>query len=242
MPAIDQIPLLRAAGGLTRGIIVGVDMRCAVLDGGIHAHTSLQSLVQIATLGDVHGNPLSVRVPLGIDEIAGQRAKGSGDGIGLVLVVPPRLTRPVHCGGRGPVAMRLTTEPLLQQVHLVPTGTRPRRTVKRRRSGFASSNLGKSGSLRWDRSKRGWRGSAGEKVKCEGGELPTLNVDIREVAARSDSPRGWRRKKHWNGRSGYPHQPDGQNMDLCSPGLGNMFILSRQNELPSSTHSPEGTL
>jgi hypothetical protein len=42
------------------------------------------------------------------------------------------------------VAMRVTTEPLLQQVHLAATGPRDGRTVKGRRSGFAFSNLKES--------------------------------------------------------------------------------------------------
>lgn len=60
LPAEDKIAFLRAAGRLTRGAIMDMDMRRAARPGVILRDMPFQALVQIPRLGDVDGNPTAV--------------------------------------------------------------------------------------------------------------------------------------------------------------------------------------
>jgi hypothetical protein len=93
-PALNQIVFLRASGSLPRGTIVDMDMRSAVRNGVIHRHVTLKPLVQIASLGDVYGNPITALNLFGINEIAWQRPESSINGMNLVLILVAGLPTP----------------------------------------------------------------------------------------------------------------------------------------------------
>ncbi len=62
---------LGASRGLTRGTVMGMQMRCAIGNGVVDAHMPLESLMQVASLSDVDRNPAPIFGLPGIDVIAG---------------------------------------------------------------------------------------------------------------------------------------------------------------------------
>jgi hypothetical protein len=71
-----------------------MDMRSAMRNGVIHRHVTLKPLVQIASLGDVNGNPITALNLLGINKIAWQRPESSVNGMNLVLILVAGLPTP----------------------------------------------------------------------------------------------------------------------------------------------------
>ena len=110
LPAENEIPFLSASGCLTRGAIMDMDMRSAVRHGIIQRHVALKSLVQISSLSNIDGNPITVLGLLGINEIAWQRLECSVDGINLVLILVAGLPGPTDEWGRCVLCLGATTE------------------------------------------------------------------------------------------------------------------------------------
>ena len=94
LPALNQIVFLRASGSLTSGTIMDMDMRGAMRNGVIHRHVPLKPLVQIASLGDVNGNPITALNLFGINKIAWQRLETSLNGMNLILILVAGLATP----------------------------------------------------------------------------------------------------------------------------------------------------
>ena len=94
-PVLNQIPFLRSSGRLTHGAIMDMDMRSAMRNGLIHRHVPLKRLLQIASLDDVNGNPITALNLFGINRIAWQGPENSVNGMNLVLILvagPPTPT------------------------------------------------------------------------------------------------------------------------------------------------------
>ncbi len=96
LPALNQIVFLRASGSLTGDTIMDMDMRSAMRNGVIHRHVTLKPLVQIASLGDVNGNPITALNLFGINEIAWQRPESGVNGMNLVLILAVGLPTPMY--------------------------------------------------------------------------------------------------------------------------------------------------
>lgn len=60
LPAVNEIPFLRATGTLPRGTIMGMDMRRAIGNGVRQFHMTLQPLMQIPGLRNVDRRPITV--------------------------------------------------------------------------------------------------------------------------------------------------------------------------------------
>jgi len=109
-PAEDEIVFLRAAGPLTGGRIMDMDMRRAIRHGVSHRHVTLQSLVQISRLGNVDRNPTAVLGLFGINVIARQRPESSVNGMNLVLILVAGLPEPTDGQGLRALRLQVTTE------------------------------------------------------------------------------------------------------------------------------------
>ena len=101
---------LRAAGPLTGGRIMDMDMRRAIRHGVTHRHVALQSLVQISRLSNVEGNPTAVLGLFGINVIARQRPESSVNGMNLVLILVAGLPEPTDGQGLRALRLQVTTE------------------------------------------------------------------------------------------------------------------------------------
>ncbi len=94
-PAKNQVVLLSASRRLTRSSIMGMEMSSAIGDGVVHSYMPFKPLMQISGLRDVDRTPTPILILPGIDVKAGQRSEGSVERIHLVLILLPRLARPV---------------------------------------------------------------------------------------------------------------------------------------------------
>ena len=111
MPSLNEIVFLSAAGRLSRGVVMGMEMGRAIRDGVRHLDMSLEPLMQIPGLSNVDRRPITVRQLLGIDVIAGQGPKRSVKAINLVMIFLAGLPGPTVGGGcRCALRMRVTTE------------------------------------------------------------------------------------------------------------------------------------
>ncbi len=89
---------------------MGMEMRCAFGNGVVHAHVSLEPLVQVASLSNVDRNPSTILSLTRIDVHAGQWPERSVQGINLVLIPFPGLARPVDRSGGCALLLPVTTE------------------------------------------------------------------------------------------------------------------------------------
>ena len=71
-----------------------MDMRGAMRNGVIHRHVTFKPLVQIASLGDVNGNPITALNLFGINKSAWQRLETSLNGMNLILILVAGLPTP----------------------------------------------------------------------------------------------------------------------------------------------------
>ena len=99
--------------------------------------------MQVARLSDVNGHPTPILTPPGINEVARYRPERSGYGINMVLVRFSRRAAPGDHDRGGLVARPVTTKPLLEQVHRVPTGARNEPVVKSRKPQSVDSEPGR---------------------------------------------------------------------------------------------------
>ena len=109
-PAENQIAFFIATRGLTFRRIVRVQMCCAIVDGILHAHMALQSLVQTSCLSDVDRDPTSILALAGVDKVSGQWAKSSIQRENLVLILLSGLTGPNNAKGRRTLRCLAVTE------------------------------------------------------------------------------------------------------------------------------------
>ena len=80
---------------------MSMKVRCAILNGVIGSDMSFKPLVQVASLRNVDGNPLTVVGLPGINVISRQCLKGSFQRINLVGVLLSGLPGPVDESRRG---------------------------------------------------------------------------------------------------------------------------------------------
>jgi len=109
-PAENEIVFLCAAGPLTGGRIVDMDMRSAIRHGVTHRHVTLQSLVQISGLSNVDGDPTAVLGLSGINVIAWQRPESSVNGVNFVLILVAGLPEPTDGHRLRALRLKVTTE------------------------------------------------------------------------------------------------------------------------------------
>ena len=102
---------------------MGMDMRCAILNGVINAHVSLKTLMQIAGLRNEDRNPTPILGLFGVNEITGRRLERSVYGINRVLILFSRLAGPVDQVRRRALRGPVTTEQMLYEVHRVQIRT-----------------------------------------------------------------------------------------------------------------------
>ena len=119
LPAVDQVPLLSAPGGLTGSRKVHVNMCCAVSYGILQFFVPFQPLVHIARLRDVERNPLPVFRLSSVDVIAWQRAERSVERKDFVLILSSGLAWPANRWSSRTLLLVATTQQTLYEVHLI---------------------------------------------------------------------------------------------------------------------------
>ena len=127
---MNQVLFLTAPGSLTNGVIMGMEMRCAVRHGIRRGNVPFQTLLQIAGLSDVDRHPTSILGLPGINEIARRRPQSRVYGIDRVRISLPRLAGPVSHIRSRTLPFPVTTEQLFEQVHRAQVTPLDERSVK----------------------------------------------------------------------------------------------------------------
>ena len=85
-------------------------MRGTMRNRVIHGDVTLKALVQIASLGDVNGNPITALNLFGINKIAWQRPESSVNGVNFVLILVAGLPEPTDGHRLRALRLKVTTE------------------------------------------------------------------------------------------------------------------------------------